>query len=69
MAEKKVVYYCDLYEKPTVGKRAFVQPINHPSKEVSNDCYAHTSPVVHVTEDLAGDVIEFETLNTIYVKE
>ena len=46
-----------------VGHRAFVQPTNHPSQQVSNTTGVMTSPVVKLTKD------GFETQNTIYRKE
>lgn len=66
MQNKPVVnYHSGSFHVP-LGGRAFIMPINHPSKLVSNTELACTSKVLSLRRDATGRVIEFETENTIY---
>ena len=60
---KKEVYYKELAYEPSLGGCAFLWPINHPSKLISNQQFVQTSRVV--AYDPETKIIE--TLNTIYI--
>jgi len=51
-----------------VGYPAFCKPLDHPSSLVSNTKYVRTSPVVSKIVDGLDRVVEFETLNTKYIR-
>lgn len=67
---KKIVHFTkvDIYTYPASNKKyAVVWPVDHPDRlRVSNTEAAETSEVVDVIKDANGNVVEFETLNTIY---
>ena len=65
---KQQVRFTEVYQVK-VGGRALVYPVDHPSDLVSNESYASTSPVVSVIYDKNGDVVEFETMNTHYIRK
>ncbi len=55
-----------------MGQRAWLQAgtLDHPSPRVQNEGGpVSTSEVVAITYNGAEEVMEFETLNTIYVQE
>ena len=60
-----VKYKHDLNNFIQVGMSAYVFPLNHPSKYVSNQFLVKTSKVISFDKE-TGD---FETMNTIYELE
>jgi hypothetical protein len=53
----------------TNDQHADVIPVDHPdSRNVTNGRCATTSKVISVLKDAEGNVVQFETQNTIYVK-
>jgi len=69
---KKIVHFTkvDIYTHPASNKKhAVVWPVDHPDRlRVSNTKAAETSEVVDVIKDADGNIVEFETLNTHYIK-
>lgn len=69
---KKIVHFTkvEIFTAPVSGKKyAVVWPVDHPDRlRVSNTKAAETSEVVDVIKDANGNVVEFETLNTHYIK-
>jgi hypothetical protein len=70
---KKTVKFSkvELFTWPgTENQHADVIPVDHPDKwNVRNGRSATTSKVLSVLNDSEGNIIQFETENTIYVKE
>jgi len=60
-----VKYKHDLNNFIQVGMSAYVFPLNHPSKYVSNQFLVKTSKVISFDKETGN----FETMNTIYVFE
>lgn len=67
---KPVVHYLAARFHKSSGSKddlgwAYVLPIDHPSKAVSNTTWAKTSPIIRFIEK-NGYEVGFETQNTIY---
>ena len=73
MLKKPIVRFSlndSLLDSIKLNKNAIIKPINHPSKQVSNRTLAVTSGVINMTCSMEkGQVIQFETINTIYIGE
>jgi hypothetical protein len=63
---KKVVRFTDVGWPITVGRPAFIRPLDHPSNLVSNTKMVLTTNVEQVITVVDGEITEFETENTIY---
>lgn len=69
---KKIVHFtkAQIFTWPGTNKEyADVWPIDHPDRlRVSNNKAALTSEVIRYVRDGEGNLVEFETQNTIYRK-
>lgn len=69
---KKIVHFTkvDIYTHPASNKKyAVVWPVDHPDHlRVSNGKPADTSEVIDIMKNSDGTIVEFETLNTQYIR-
>ena len=67
---KQTVHFSDLLKTPQIGERALVETVDHTSMMVQNGFkWVSTSPVEHITFSKSGEVLEFVTKNTNYIRE
>lgn len=69
---KKIVHFtkAEIFTHPILGKNyAVVWPTDHPDHlRVSNGKPADTSEVIDIVKNSEGTIVEFETLNTQYIR-